>query len=95
MFSSGFIFKNVTEHNLAENDNVLLLKDTINKSDDYINYLAEQASLTSFSNVTLEESDLLFDITDSTITSNGPIGSIKNVCEVNISDLDSQFADNT
>ena len=97
MFSSGFIFKNVTEHNLAENDNVLLLKDTINKSDDYINYLAEQASLTSFSNVTLEESDLLFDITDSTITSNGPtIGSIKNVCEVNISDLDMPiFADNT
>ena len=39
----------------------------------------------------------LFDITDSTITSNGPtIGSIKNVCEVNISDLDMPiFADNT
>jgi len=89
MFSSGIMFKNITEHNLVANDNVLLLKDTTNKSDDYINYLAEQASLTAVvSGSTLEESDLLFDITVSTITSNGPtINSIKNVCEINISDL--------
>ena len=98
MYSSGYIYKNITEHNLLENDNVLLLKDTINKSDDYINYLAEQTSLTSVTlDVALEDADLLFDITTSSITSNGvTIGSIKNSCEVNISDLNMpSFANNT